>query len=42
MELLSLFTIEQQEDQEDSRTMFLSYTVQKEFKDSQAKKLIST
>ena len=36
---MSLFTIERQEDREDSRTMFLSYTVQKEFEYSQAKKL---
>ena len=42
MELLSLFTIEQQEDQEDSRTMFLSYTVQKEFEYNQAKRLMLT
>ena len=34
--------IEQQEDREDSRTMFLSYTVQKELEYNQAKRLIST
>ena len=34
--------IEQQEDREDSRTMFLSYTVQKQFKYNRVKKLIST
>ena len=33
---------EQQQDQEDSRTMFWFYTVQKEFEYCQAKRLIST